>query len=203
MDQKNSKNISYFDYLLNNLRFMSTNMFDSIPQTLGIIFFNFAGDDKLIGFLGFLISSYFFFFTLCFNHSEIINLKSGIHFNQKNFRAFTINIVQCVIINVFFYCICLALAFNAKTIFYTFGIRHASIDEISFYIPIFCLGVGTLFMITNILRRKLHVFTYFKEFWPVCNSNQFFRRSIWLLLLPALSSCTFLSLSWKCTLRDL
>ena len=139
-------------YLKNIIRFMSITVFDIVPQMLGMMFFNIAGEQKSMGVLGFLISSFFFFFCISFNHSEIINLKSGIHVSKGEFSKANKNIIQCILVNLTFYLISISVAFQCKYIFELFGITGEFLETASYYLPFYCLGVGTCFMISCMLR---------------------------------------------------
>ena len=145
---------SYWRYLIENFTFMSTISFDMIPQLLGIIYLNFAGDQELIGLLGFLISSFYFFCCLFFNHSEVINLKSGAHFSVGDFTQFTQNILQCIMVNLLFYCVSILICLQCKSIFILVGLSGEFLELTSYYLPYYCLCIGSLFMLTNIIRGK-------------------------------------------------
>jgi hypothetical protein len=152
MSTTDSHKEDFKSYLFNNLRFVCTLLFDTVPQTLGLVFLNLAGETTMIPILGFLISSFYFFFCLCFNHSDLINLKTGIYASKGNYLEFTRRLVQCILINLIFYIICLVLSVFSKSIFETLGISGNFLNQISFYMPIYGLSIGTLFMLVNMLR---------------------------------------------------
>lgn len=160
IEEDDNFKMTYTQYLLSNFKFICTTMFDTIPQTLGLIFFNFAGEEKLSGILGFLISSFYFFFCFFFNHSEVINLKSGIHYSNKNYKQFTINIAQCILVNILFYIFSILLSFVSKPILRLLGISGEFLNMVSFFLPIYGICVGTLFMITNIIRGSVYCFCF-------------------------------------------
>ena len=94
-----SPKLKFSDYILNLVKFMAITVVDTIPQMMGLIFFNLAGLSGKIGELGFLISSFYFFFSISYNHSEIINIKSGSYFSQGDWKNMNKNILQCIIVN--------------------------------------------------------------------------------------------------------
>ena len=131
---------------------MSTTVLVSIPQTRGLIFFNLAGENHLTGLLGFLISSFYFFNAVDFNHSEIVNLKSGVHFSRGDFRRFTVNVAQCVLVNLAFYVAALLFSWKARRVLSWFGVTGEFLEVASFFIPVYAVIIGTLSMLTNLLR---------------------------------------------------
>ena len=157
-------NDSYKAYIIDNFKFVCTSAFDMIPPLLGIIFFNWAGDQDSIGVLGFIISSFHFFYCLCYNHSEVINLKSGTHFSDGNFRECTKNILQCVLVNTVFYAVCVGLCFQCRDIFDCLGIKGQFLETVSHYLPVYGLFGGTLFMLVNITRGNFLVENDIKAF---------------------------------------
>ena len=147
--------ISFKTYLTNIIRFMSTTVFDIIPQTMGMVFFNFSKSEDSLSLLGFLISSFYFFFCISFNHSEIINLKSGIHFSKRQFRRLNTKVAQCVATNLVFFCVSVCFAFLSRVFFGLVGLEGAFLDSVSRYVPIYGVLVGTGFMLANICRGNL------------------------------------------------
>jgi hypothetical protein len=147
-----NKNLTLKEYLSNILKFLSITVFDIFPQTFGMIFFNIAGEKDQMGNLGFIISSFYFFFCLAFNHSEIINLKSGIHYSKGDYMTANAKICQCIIINLVFYFLSILVVFQCKHIFRFFGIYGEFLESVSYYVPLYCLMAGTFFMITCWLR---------------------------------------------------
>ena len=149
---QSKSNETYWAYMLELMKFMTTTAFDIIPQTIGIIFFNFSGDEKSIGLLGFIISTFYFFFCISYNHSEVINLQSGIHFSNGNFKKFTIKIIQSMLVNLIFFLISIIVSSFSWHILGFLGISGEFLDDSAYYIPKYGLTIGMMFMLTNMTR---------------------------------------------------
>jgi hypothetical protein len=151
--------LNLLNYVSNIIKFMSITVFDILPQVFGMMFFNLAKEQEKMGVLGFLISSFYFFFCLTFNHSEVINLKSGLYFSKGDFLTANKNIIQCILVNLLFYVFSVVIVYQCKHIFVFFGLYGDFLVTVSYYVPIYCLCIGTLFMISCMLRGK-HLIRY-------------------------------------------
>ena len=149
---KSQENLNFFKYCINLIKFMSVTVFDVAPQTIGMIFFNFANEEDKLGILGFLISSFYFFFCICYNHQEIINIKSGIHFIKGDYFNFKKNIIQCIIINIIFYFINVIIVLNCNIFFKFVGLYGDFLVSVSYYVPIYCISLCTFRMLAYIFR---------------------------------------------------
>ena len=145
---------NFLSYMLENFKFISTIAFDTIPAVLGMIFLNLSGNNEIMGLLGFMISSFYFFCCLFFNHSEVINLKSGSHFSNGNFQEFSKNVAQTLVVNLMFYCVSLLVCSQCWYVFEFLGLKGDFLETVSHYVPIYCICVGTLFMLTNMVRGE-------------------------------------------------
>ena len=151
------KGHNYCAFISDILKYSCVTVVDIIPQSLGMIFFNLAGEDKFSGILGFLISSFYVFACMFFNHSEVINLKSGIHFSQGNFKALNKNVVQFALINVVFYLLSFFLIFLMEPFLKFLNVETEFESIMVVYLPLYCFGMGFFFMLANILRGKSRV----------------------------------------------
>ena len=144
----------YCTFICEILKYSCVTVVDIIPQSLGMICLNLAKQEKHSGTLGFLISSFYVFACLFFNHSEVINLKSGVHFGQGDYRKLNKNILQFAGINLAMYLLSLPSVLLMRPFLGLLNVEKDFEDTVLIYLPLYCFGTGFFLMLANILRGK-------------------------------------------------
>ena len=146
--------VSYVYFVLQSSKFMNTGLFDMLPQSFGLIFLNFSGRDDLIPILGFLISSFYFFFGLSFNHCDAMNIVAGPFYSKGDFKLFSTKVFQVVLINLIFLLITFVFLYFNLEIFSLLGLTGAYLDEISGYFLFYGMIIAPVYTVCNLLRGK-------------------------------------------------
>ena len=154
--------ISYGHFLSQTSRFLSAGVFDGLPQSFGLIFLNFSGKEELVPILGFLISSFYFFFGLAYNHSDALNIVAGPFYSKGDYKLFSTKVLQVIVINLFLLLVTFVFLYFNQQIFSFLGLNGPYLYEISGYFVIYGLMIPPVFCLCNLLRGKIYI-----DVWPV------------------------------------
>ena len=149
-----ANDISYLHFLSQTSRFLSSGLFDVLPQALGLMFLNFSGKENLVPILGFVISSFYFFFGLAFNYSDAVNIVAGPFYSKGDFKLFSTKACQVVLMNFIFISISYVGLYFNRQIFSFLGLEDPYLLEISRYFVFYGLLIPPVYTVCNLLRGR-------------------------------------------------
>ena len=160
--------ITFYVFLKNFVKFVSTNVTDVVPLFFSYCMFNVAGETDKTPIAGLAVSCFMFYFAFSMDFFEVENTIAAPYFSKKNYKLFTIRTFRVAIINFVFFLLSCGLVFVNKPLLQLFELKSDEIADTSFFLTYYVPFVGTFFTITNFLRGgDTQIFT--KPFQPLYN----------------------------------